>query len=113
MLLQEIKCGVCVLLLYQSEFTMPEILCPAKRTRCSTRFSWFFIFICYFVMTIKCARPVDEWALIVFSARQDPENKHCETLNKPVNKLNFLSLDMLIHFIRGGIRGTLLDQSVF
>ena len=64
-------------------------------------------------MTIKCARPVDEWTLIAFSARQNSENKHCGTLKKPANKLIFSSLDMLVIFIIGGIRGTLLDQSVF
>jgi len=34
-------------------------------------------------------RPVDEWAEIAFSARQNDENEHRETLNKLVHKLNF------------------------
>jgi len=33
-------------------------------------------------------RPVDEWAEIAFSGRQNGENEHCETLNKLVHKLN-------------------------
>jgi len=33
--------------------------------------------------------PVDEWAEIAFSARQNAENEHCETLKKQVHKLNF------------------------
>jgi len=32
--------------------------------------------------------PVDEWAKIEFSARQNAENEHCETLKKLVHKLN-------------------------
>jgi len=34
-------------------------------------------------------RPFDEWAEIAFSARQNAENEHCETLKNVVNKLNF------------------------
>jgi len=48
----------------------------------------------------------------IFSS-QNTENKQSGTLKKTVNELNFSSLDMLIHIIRGGIRGTLLDQTVF
>jgi len=33
--------------------------------------------------------PVDEWAEIAFSARENAENEHCETLNKLVHKLDF------------------------
>jgi len=40
--------------------------------------------------TIDLIRPVNEWAEIVFSASQNAENEHCETLNKLVHKLNFL-----------------------
>jgi len=43
---------------------------------------------------IDLIRPVQEWAKIAFSARQNAKNEHCETLMKT-------------------IRGTLLDQSVF
>jgi len=38
---------------------------------------------------IDLLRPVDEWAEIAFSGRQNAENEHCETLKKLVNKLNF------------------------
>jgi len=38
---------------------------------------------------IDLIRPVDEWAEIVFSGRQNAENKHCETLKELVHKLNF------------------------
>jgi len=38
---------------------------------------------------IDILRPVDEWAEIAFSARQNAENEHCETLKKLVHKLNF------------------------
>jgi hypothetical protein len=31
---------------------------------------------------IDLIRPVDEWAEIAFSARQNAENEHCETLKK-------------------------------
>ena len=34
-------------------------------------------------------RTVDEWAEIAFSARQNAENEHCETLKKLVHKLKF------------------------
>jgi len=64
-------------------------------------------------MTIKCARPVDEWAYISFSARKNAENKHYGTLKKPVNKLNLTLLDKLIHVIRGGIRVKLLTNLLF
>jgi len=37
----------------------------------------------------KIQRPFDEWAEILFSALQNAENDHCETLKKVVNKLNF------------------------
>jgi len=37
---------------------------------------------------IDLIRPVDEWAEIAFSDRQNAENEHCETLNKLVHKLN-------------------------
>jgi len=37
---------------------------------------------------IDLISPVEEWALITFSARQNAENKHCETLEKLVHKLN-------------------------
>jgi len=38
---------------------------------------------------IDLVRPVDEWAEIAFSGRQNAENKHCETLKKLVHKFNF------------------------
>jgi len=38
---------------------------------------------------IDLIRPVDEWAEIAFSVRQNAENEHCETLKKQVHKLNF------------------------
>ena len=38
---------------------------------------------------IDIIRPVDEWSEIAFSARQNAENKHCETLKKLLHKLNF------------------------
>jgi len=33
--------------------------------------------------------PIDEWAEITFSAPQNAENEHCETLKKLVHKLKF------------------------
>ena len=38
---------------------------------------------------IDLIRPVDEWAEIGFSSRQNAENEHCETLKKQVHKLDF------------------------
>jgi len=38
---------------------------------------------------IDLIRPVDEWAEIAFSARQNAVNEHCETLKKLLHKLNF------------------------
>ena len=38
---------------------------------------------------IDLIRPVDDWAEIAFSARQNAENEHCETQKKLVHKLNF------------------------
>jgi len=38
---------------------------------------------------IDLIRPVDEWAEIAFSARQNAENEHCETLKKLLHKLKF------------------------
>ena len=38
---------------------------------------------------IDSIRHVDEWAENKFSARQNAENKHCETLKKQVHKLDF------------------------
>jgi len=38
---------------------------------------------------IDLIRPVDEWSEITFSARQNDENEHCETLKVLVHKLNF------------------------
>jgi len=38
---------------------------------------------------IDLIRPVDESADIAFSARQNAENEHCETLKKLVYTLNF------------------------
>ena len=35
---------------------------------------------------IDLIRPVDEWAEIAFSARQNAENEHCETLKEQVHK---------------------------
>ena len=58
-------------------------------------------------------RPVDELAEIAFSARQNAENEHCETLKKLVHKLNFSTLDMLIKVFSGFIRVILLDHSEF
>jgi len=34
-------------------------------------------------------RPVDEWAEIAFSARQNAENEQCETLKKLIHKLDY------------------------
>jgi len=39
---------------------------------------------------IDLIRPVDEWAEIAFSGRQNFENEHSETLKKLVHKWNFL-----------------------
>jgi len=44
---------------------------------------------------IDLIRPVDEWADITLSARQNAENAHGETLNKLVHKLNFHHLTCL------------------
>ena len=38
---------------------------------------------------IDLIRTVYEWAKIAFSARQNAENEHCETLKKLGHKLNF------------------------
>jgi len=38
---------------------------------------------------IGLIRPVYEWREIAFSARQNAENEHCETLKKQVHKLGF------------------------
>jgi len=38
---------------------------------------------------IDLKRPVDECSEIAISARQNVENKHCETLKKLVHKLNY------------------------
>jgi hypothetical protein len=38
---------------------------------------------------IDLIRTVDEWSDIAFSASQNAENEHCETLKKLVHKLNF------------------------
>ena len=38
---------------------------------------------------IDLIRPVEEWAEIAFSGRQNAENEHCETIKKIVHKLNF------------------------
>jgi len=38
---------------------------------------------------IDLIRHVDEWTEIAFSARQNAENEHCETLKKLVHKLYF------------------------
>jgi len=38
---------------------------------------------------IDIIRPVDKLAEIAFSARQNAENEHCETLKKQVHKLDF------------------------
>jgi len=38
---------------------------------------------------IDLIRPVDEWADIAFSALQNTENEHCDTLKKVVHKRNF------------------------
>ena len=38
---------------------------------------------------IDLIRPVDDWAEIAFSARQNAENEQCETIKKLVHKLNF------------------------
>jgi len=37
---------------------------------------------------IDLLRHVDEWAEIAFSARQNAENEHCESLKKLVHKLH-------------------------
>jgi len=39
---------------------------------------------------IDLIRHFDEWAEVAFSALQNAENDHCETLKIVVNKLNFL-----------------------
>jgi len=38
---------------------------------------------------IDLIRPVDEWSDIAFSARQNSENEHCETIKNLVHKLNY------------------------
>jgi len=38
---------------------------------------------------IDLIKPVDEWAEIVFSGRQNAENEQCETLKNLLHKLNF------------------------
>jgi len=38
---------------------------------------------------IDIIRPVDECEKIEFSARQNAENEHCETIKKLVHKLNY------------------------
>jgi len=38
---------------------------------------------------IALIRPVDEWAEIAFSGRQNAENEHCETLKELAYKLIF------------------------
>ena len=38
---------------------------------------------------IDLIRPVDEWAEIAFSVRQNVENEQCETLKKLVHNLKF------------------------
>jgi len=38
---------------------------------------------------IDLIRPVDEYAEIALSARQNTENEHCETHKKIIHKLNF------------------------
>jgi hypothetical protein len=38
---------------------------------------------------IDLIRPVNEWAEIAFSAHQNPENEHCETLQKQLHKIKF------------------------
>jgi len=38
---------------------------------------------------IDLIRTVDEWAEITFSARQNAENEHSETLKNVVHKINF------------------------
>jgi len=38
---------------------------------------------------IDLKRPVDEWVEIAFSAHQNAEYEHCETLKNLVPKLNF------------------------
>ena len=38
---------------------------------------------------IDIIRPVDEWAENEFSARQNAENEHCETLKEQVHQLDF------------------------
>jgi len=38
---------------------------------------------------IDLIRPVNERAEIAFSASQNAENEHCETLKKLLHKLNF------------------------
>jgi len=38
---------------------------------------------------IHLIRHVDEWPEIAFSAHQNAENVHCETLKKQVHKLDF------------------------
>jgi len=39
---------------------------------------------------IELIRPVDEWAEIAFSACQNAEKEHCETLKIIVHKLTFI-----------------------
>jgi hypothetical protein len=38
---------------------------------------------------IDLIRPIDEWADIAFTGRQNAENDHCETFKELVHKLNF------------------------
>jgi len=78
MLIQDYKCGVRVLLLYQSEFTMSKL--------------WYLlIFLTQYKhiqnqwQNMTCC----EWTEIAFSALQNAENEHCETLKELVHKSNF------------------------
>ena len=38
---------------------------------------------------IDLIRPIEEWAEIKFSSRQNAKSEHCETIKKLVTKLHF------------------------
>jgi len=50
---------------------------------------WYLLIIRIPIQNQDLIRPVDEWAEIAFSARQNAENEECETLMTEVHKLDF------------------------
>ena len=69
MLIQNIKCGICILLLYQPWVYIEKDVVFADTSNPNTSIS----------KIIDLIRPVDEWSDIAFSARNDAENEHWET----------------------------------